>query len=206
MSDGLDLQKAEAALATSGLNQRLLPSEVERIRTFLALRTRWSKAHNLSGPKAHRDPWLLDVNDAVALRTVLRPDLQLFDVGSGSGVPGLILKLLVPELPMVLVEPLSKRVAFLKTVIHQFKLSDIKVERGRWPLNGSQPCQIVSRAVVSPETWPRLADEGPHVLTIYRYLALSRPEFSTDGFELNSAVDYQRAHDEALRLERWDRL
>ena len=205
MTDTSPYQRAQRALNQSNLNVKLSSWQIDGITTFLQLRQRWSKAHNLSGPKAHNDPWLMDVNDAVAMHTILRTTLPVIDVGSGSGVPGLILKILAPELPMILVEPLSKRAAFLKTVIHKLQLKDIQVERVRWPRNGAAPCQVVSRAVVTPDVWPQLADEGTHVQSIYRYLASNRPRFCAHGFNLAAAVDYQRNDDESLRLERWDR-
>ena len=207
MSGDIGVQKlCEAALAQGGLNIALSHAVQVSIDKFLQLRSQWASTHNLSGPKAHHDPWLIDVNDAVALGLVLRKGLPLYDVGSGSGIPGLLLKLMFPDQEIVLVEPLAKRVAFLKTAIHKFKLKGITVIRRRWPIDGVGNCQVVSRAVVSPETWPSLANCGTHVQSIYRYLARSRPDFRESEYVLGQSIDYQRSADEILKIERWDRM
>lgn len=53
------------------------------------------------------------------------------DVGSGAGFPGLVWKIVRPDLQMVLIEPTGKRCTFLKTVIHELKLKDIEVVNER---------------------------------------------------------------------------
>ena len=180
---------------------------ISLIEQFLNMRNTWGKTHNLSGPKALGDPWLIDVNDGIALSTILTSKtLPLIDVGSGSGIPGLIVKLVRPEQEMVLIEPLPKRVAFLKTVIHKLGLHGISVQREKWPLKSLGACEVVSRAVVHPKDWPRLANSGEHVKSIYRFLARNRPVFSEQAFELGAAQDYQRSDEESLRVERWDRV
>lgn len=199
-------EKAVKALQESGLNVSLTAETIERIEEFILMRSRWANTHNLSGPKAHKDPWLIDVNDALALGCVLKSAHPLFDVGSGSGVPGLLLKIIRPEIELVIVEPLAKRVAFLKTAVHKMKLDGVRVIRSRWPIGVTDKCEVVSRAVVSPKKWPSLANDSSCVCSIYRYLALDRPTFNTPGFELAGAIDYRRSADERLRVERWDRI
>ena len=178
---------------------------MQRLNAFFELRLTWSKTHNLSGPKARKEPWNIDVTDAIALDEVLIEGLRLIDVGSGSGVPGLILSILRPHQPITLVEPLSKRVAFLKTAIHRMNLKAVLVQRERWPMPLTGPCQVVSRAVVSPEAWPDLANASEHVQAIHRYLAMNRPVFSAEPFTLGASIDYRRSNEESLRIERWDR-
>ena len=201
----MSLEKAQSILRRSGLTTRLTILQVERIAEFLALRLDWHRTHNLMGPKAADRPWEIDVCDAVALLEVYDADLPLYDVGSGSGVPGLILALLCPDIDVRLVEPISKRAAFLKTAIHRLNLDGVSVERTRWPVATIEECQVVSRAVVSPETWPRLACSGPEVTRIYRYLALNRPPFGEPGFVLERSCDYRRSDVDSLRLEQWVR-
>ena len=82
----------------------------------------------------------------------------LLDIGSGSGVPGLMVACLSPTQEIHLVEPIAKRCAFMKTVVYKSGLTAVKVHRGRWPdvaqdIVGGLPM----RAVVSPNEWPRLA-------------------------------------------------
>ena len=197
---------AQQLISNARLRYTLSAAELERINAFLQLRAEWNRTHNLMGPKAARDPWQLDVCDALALNEVFDSRLPLYDVGSGSGVPGLILALVTPEARVILVEPLSKRAAFLKTAIHQLKINNVSVLRRRWPVDNLTSCQVVSRAVVSPDTWPALANTNSVVMTIYRYLALSRPEFTEKDFTLKKTCNYQRSECEQLCVEQWRRV
>ncbi|MEZ4469311.1 MAG: RsmG family class I SAM-dependent methyltransferase [bacterium] len=178
----------------------------DRVAAFFDLRARWAGTHNLSGPRALAHPHLVDLADAEALLRVLASELPLVDVGAGSGVPGLLVACLDPARPVVVVEPLVKRAAFLRTAAHQLGLKAVRVERARWPLPLAEPVQVVSRAVVSPEEWPALAAEGgTAVQAILRYLAAQRPPVRVPGFELAAHHDYT-VDGAARRVERWQRV
>ena len=49
----------------------------------------------------------------------------LLDVGSGAGFPGVVLKIVFPELKIVLMEPIKKRCVFLESLIEKLSLKDI---------------------------------------------------------------------------------
>lgn len=53
------------------------------------------------------------------------------DVGSGAGFPGIVWKIVKPDLSMVLIEPTGKRCTFLNAVIRQLELNDIRVVNER---------------------------------------------------------------------------
>jgi 16S rRNA (guanine527-N7)-methyltransferase len=57
---------------------------------------------------------------------------RLADVGSGAGFPGIPLKLLIPTLDLVLIEPNAKKAAFLAEVVRELKLESVEVYRGRF--------------------------------------------------------------------------
>ncbi len=192
-------------LSLAGLPPLVEADQYGLLNDFIAMRKHWNQTHNLSGPKALLQPWQLDVSDAVALARLTEVGLPIFDVGSGSGVPGLILKILQPTLEIHLIEPIAKRVAFLKTAIHQLSLNKIIVHRTKWPMTLTRPSQVVSRAVISPQRWPRFA-AVPHAQIIYRYLAAERPSFSIKGFIQTGSVDYRRNTQENMRLEKWAKI
>ena len=181
--------------------------ERARVDAFIALRAKWAATHNLSGPDALRDPWGVDVIDALALASVALEAVPLIDVGSGSGVPGLVYALLWPERRVVLVEPLAKRSAFLRSAAITLGLSNVQVERQRWPLAALPgECQVVSRAVYPVPEWPRAAALGDGAVTnIIRYLAAERPEFNVPGFCSAASLDYAGPGGAQRRIERWSR-
>lgn len=202
----------ETGPGVGALNLDANPELVERLQGFLTLRARWSRTHNLAGPRAQRDPWRIDVVDSLAVAACAAPDLPLVDVGAGSGTPGVIIAIAQPTRPVHLVEPLTKRIAFLRTVAHRLGLTNLHIHRARWPLKPANAAalgeayQVVSRAVVSPADWPELAAQaGSGVHAILRCLAAQRPPFTVPDFAFDTAVDYDLGVSGARRVERWMR-
>ena len=181
-----------------------------RLTDFFDLRARWASTHNLSGPRALGDPWGADLIDGLAAALVSPADRLLVDVGAGSGIPGLVVACVQPERPIVLVEPLAKRTAFLRSVTSRLGLSRVRVLRARWPAPLDQVethgADVISRAVVDPAEWPSLAVRGGRVVGgVIRMLAARRPGFEPAGFTVDRAVDYDLGADGHRRIERWIR-
>ena len=57
--------------------------------------------------------------------------VQLADLGSGAGLPGIVLAILLPQVSVTLVEPMARRTAFLQECIAMLGLSNAQVRRGR---------------------------------------------------------------------------
>ena len=199
----------DALLAESGVQQPPVSPEVYcRLEQFLELRSRWLQIHNVAGPKARRTPWVVDVIDAFALNQLMDDHQALVDVGTGSGTPGLLIGCISPNTPLVLVEPIAKRTAFLRDSIARLGLARVRIQRDRWPCDVShETYQIVSRAVVPPQAWPKLAIAGStKPTTVYRMLASQRPDWNTGNYSCTSLIDYQLPTTEERRIERWDAI
>jgi 16S rRNA (guanine527-N7)-methyltransferase len=71
------------------------------------------------------------------------------DLGSGAGLPGVVLALLRPRMQIVLVEPMGRRVEFLRAVVDDLALSNVAVVPGRLPVVElpARPGMLVARAV-----------------------------------------------------------
>lgn len=57
--------------------------------------------------------------------------VEIFDIGSGNGIPGLILALMAPERKVILVESDDKKIEFLKFVTTRLQLKNVKLARGK---------------------------------------------------------------------------
>lgn len=181
-------------------------STLARLTSFFELRARWAKAHNLSGPRALRDPLGTDLADAAALAVLVASGLPLIDVGAGSGVPAILLAILRPDVRVVAVEPLAKRSAFLRQAGVTLGLDNLAVDRASWPVPLAGPSQLVSRAVFPVPEWPaRAVAGGALVVRVHRYLARERPAFGVDDFALVGALDYAGPDATPHRLESWAR-
>ena len=54
-------------------------------------------------------------------------DGSLVDVGTGAGFPGVVLKIINPDIKLVLIEPIKKRCLFLEKLIQKLKLNDVEI-------------------------------------------------------------------------------
>jgi 16S rRNA (guanine527-N7)-methyltransferase len=96
--------------------------------------------------------------DSLSLNTYIPLEnnpLNVLDIGSGAGFPGIPLKIAFPQLNVTLLDSQAKRVGFLDTVIRQLGLADIAVLHGRaeefahLPAHREQYDLCVSRGVAS---------------------------------------------------------
>ena len=68
---------------------------------------------------------------AIGCITDMNGNIDVIDVGTGAGFPGIVLKIVYPQLSVVLLDSLNKRVNFLKNVITELGLTDISAIHGR---------------------------------------------------------------------------
>lgn len=68
---------------------------------------------------------------AIGCITDMNGNIDVIDVGTGAGFPGIVLKIVYPQLSVVLLDSLNKRVNFLKNVITDLGLTDISAIHGR---------------------------------------------------------------------------
>ncbi len=123
MSDALTVLQAGAA----ELGLPLAPAQFEQLLAYLALIQKWNKVYNLT---AVRDPQemlthhLLDSLTAVAplLRHTQGRPAKVLDVGSGGGLPGVVLAICRPELDVSCVDTVGKKAAFIQQVAATLKL------------------------------------------------------------------------------------
>jgi 16S rRNA (guanine527-N7)-methyltransferase len=116
----------------------------------------WNRRMDLTAARSAEELVDLTLADAVAIAAVSPAQGSWVDVGSGAGAPGLILAMLLPGARFTLVEPRDRRVAFLRSAIGKFGLTNTVVERGRSDRLAEQKWDIaVSRATLPPPEWLR---------------------------------------------------
>ena len=84
----------------------------------------------LVGPREAPRIWERHVLNCAVVADLVPPAARVLDIGSGAGLPGIPLALARPDLRVVLVEPLARRVEWLRTVLADLELP-VEVERGR---------------------------------------------------------------------------
>jgi len=137
-----DLNKAAEDLSIELSEQQQLA-----LLDYLSLLIKWNKAYNLT---AVRDPLAMTHRHLIdALSIVpLVPENRLIDVGTGAGIPGIILAILRPQQEITLLDSNGKKTRFLQQVKMQMKLDNVEVLQSR--VEGYSPSPlfdtIVSRA------------------------------------------------------------
>jgi 16S rRNA (guanine527-N7)-methyltransferase len=142
---------------------------------YLDLVAAWNAHIDLTAAKTPEELVDLSFADAAALveSGALAEGERWLDVGTGAGAPGLALSLLAPELAITLLEPMQKRVAFLRTAVGALG-SRAEITRGRvedYPAGAVDVA--VSRATLPPPAW--LA-AGARVATRQVWVLLAREE------------------------------
>jgi 16S rRNA (guanine527-N7)-methyltransferase len=88
--------------------------------------------HGLIGPRETGRIWERHLLNCAAVTDLLPVSARVVDVGSGAGLPGLVLALRRPDLQLDLVEPLQRRISFLTMIVADLGLSSaVRVHRGR---------------------------------------------------------------------------
>lgn len=155
---------------------------------LLDLTVSWNEKMDLTAAKSSEELVDLTLADAVALfgQGALAAGGTWIDVGSGAGAPAVPLALLEPRVQMTLVEPLQKRVAFLRTLAGSLGVA-LRVVRGRSEtLPPSSAERAISRATLAPPEW--LA-EGARLATREVWVLLARePPPSLPGWAVGTEV------------------
>ena len=84
----------------------------------------------LVGPREASRVWERHILNCAVVADLIPPAARVLDIGSGAGLPGIPLALARPDLRVVLVEPLARRVEWLRMVLADLELP-LEVERGR---------------------------------------------------------------------------
>ena len=153
---------AALAAAASECGVPLEPSAQERLLGYLALLEKWNAVYNLT---AIRDPQQMLVQhlyDSLAIvaplreRGLLAPGACVLDVGSGAGLPGVVLAVVEPGVQVHCVDAAAKKAAFVTQVAAELELANLhahhaRVEALRCGAGQAMPAAslIVSRAFAS---------------------------------------------------------
>lgn len=88
-----------------------------------------SKVMNLTTIVELEEAYIKHFYDSLLMSKVvdLTKELKLADIGTGAGFPGLVIKIVYPNLKVTLIEPIGKRCKFLQSVIDRLELKDIYV-------------------------------------------------------------------------------
>lgn len=157
--------EAEPVVAES-----LAGGRIDVLRTFTANLGAHGEERGLIGPLEPPRLWSRHILNSAIMAPLLRPG-RVGDIGTGAGLPGLVLAIIRPDVHFVLIEPMERRVAWLSEQADELGLSNVTVVRARAEdVSLDEPLdQVTARAVSAlrtllPLTAPLLRDGGELVL------------------------------------------
>lgn len=111
----------------------------------------------LIGPREAARLWDRHLLNCAVLEELVPRGATVADIGSGAGLPGLVIAIARPDVRVTLVEPLLRRTTFLEEVVADLGLENVEVERGRADaLHGTRAFDVVTSRAVAP--LPRLLE------------------------------------------------
>lgn len=103
------------------------------------------------GPGEADRIWERHLLNCAAVARLLPDSGTLVDVGSGAGLPGVVLAILLPGLRVTLLEPMARRVEFLELCIRELDLANAETLRGRAEeLGHTLAADVVTARAVAP--------------------------------------------------------
>lgn len=162
MTDSVETEPAVAGT--------LFGERIDVARAFTANLVAQGEERGLIGPLELPRIWSRHILNCAIVAPLLKPG-RVGDVGSGAGLPGLVLAIARPDVEFVLIEPMERRVAWLNEQVSELGLDNVTVVRDRAEdARLAEPLdQVTARAVSAfrklvPLTSPLLRDGGELVL------------------------------------------
>ncbi|MDR9828745.1 16S rRNA (guanine(527)-N(7))-methyltransferase RsmG [Vibrio sp. FNV 38] len=121
-------ERLDQLLAKTDLN--VSERQREQLVGYVMLLDKWNKAYNLTSVRDPMDMLVKHILDSVIVSEYLEGG-RYIDVGTGPGLPGIPLAIMMPDSDFVLLDSLGKRIRFIKQVIHELKITNVTPVQSR---------------------------------------------------------------------------
>ena len=147
------MNKDEFKKYTKELGIELTEQQLSQLDKFYKLLIEWNEKINLTRITDEKEVYLKHFYDSLTIAKVinLKEKKTLCDVGTGAGFPGIVLKIVYPNLRITLVDSLLKRVNYLNEIIKDLELNDIEAIHIRGEDFRGSFDVVTSRAVANIE-------------------------------------------------------
>jgi 16S rRNA (guanine527-N7)-methyltransferase len=105
----------------------------------------------LVGPREADRLWERHLLNCAQIADLIPRPSTLVDIGSGAGLPGLVLAMLLADVRITLIEPMARRVAFLEECVTELELGNVTIVRARAEdVAGEYAADVVTARAVAP--------------------------------------------------------
>ena len=107
--------------------------KINKLINYYELLIEKNKVMNLTAITEYKDVVIKHFADSLSIIKAVNMSevTNIIDIGTGAGFPGMVLKIVFPDVKITLLDSLNKRVNFLNEVITELQLKDINVIHGR---------------------------------------------------------------------------
>lgn len=206
------MNKEEFVKALKRLNIDISEKQLNDLDIYYKMLIEYNTHTNLTRITEEHEVYLKHFYDSLTLVKAISLNNQtLLDVGTGAGFPGLVLKIVFPNLKVTLVDSLNKRITFLDTVIKTLQLKDVKTMHARaeeYALNNKEKFDIVtSRAVANLNMLSELCIPFvklggyfiPMKADAKEEIETSRKAIKTLGGVIKNIINFQLPNDTGIR-------
>ncbi|MBL3699461.1 16S rRNA (guanine(527)-N(7))-methyltransferase RsmG [Leucobacter luti] len=163
MSDATDLQLESEPVAAA----EIAGDRIDVLRAFASDLAERGEELGLIGPLELPRLWTRHLLNSAVLAPLVQTGGRVADIGTGGGMPGLVLAIVRPDARFILIEPMERRCAWLTEQIERLELDNAEVRRGRAEEfhDAFEVDQVTARAVTAlrkliPITAPLVRDGG----------------------------------------------
>ena len=137
------------------LNIEITSDQLNQLELYYELLVEWNNKINLTGITEHNEVYLKHFYDSLTIcRNINLNEVDsLADIGTGAGFPGMVIKILFPNLKVELIDSLGKRIVFLNDVVNKLKLQKINIINARaeeYAVKNREKYDIVTARAVAP--------------------------------------------------------
>jgi len=151
---------ARLSAGTTELGLAPRAGELERLLDYVELLLRWNSAYNLTAVREPGEIVTRHLLDSLAIAPLVR-GVNLADLGTGAGLPGIPLAILEPSRKHTLIDSNGKKIRFLREAVRTLMLDNVRVEQSRVEAARGQYDCITARAFT---TLKQMLTLGGHLL------------------------------------------
>lgn len=135
---------------TPAVVEGLYPAAVDRLTAYADILATDGTVRGLIGPREVPKLWDRHLLNCAVVERLVPTDASVADVGSGAGLPGVVLALVRSDIRVVLIEPLLRRTTFLAEVIDRLGIDNAEVLRARAEEVRDRQFDVVTSRAVAP--------------------------------------------------------
>lgn len=121
----------ELSAGVASLGLPITEEQIEKMLAYLALLVKWNSVYNLTSIRDPQDMVKQHLLDSLSAVHAFTQAKNVLDVGSGGGLPGIILAIVFPSTSISMIDTVNKKTAFLTQVKAELKLKNVTVHTGR---------------------------------------------------------------------------